>query len=86
MRRDRGPAAALRCCVAALAAVVLFGSASVDLRAEEAVFTPPPRKIDDITALLDKAEIADKDEYQRLLAKAREAPPAGASKAELAQF
>ena len=79
-------AATLRCLVVWLTAVLLLGSASVELLAEEHAFPPPPRKIDDISALLDKAEIADKGEYKRLLAKVGRDPPEGASKADLAKF
>ncbi len=67
-------------------AVSLEEARSLPAEFASPVLTPPPRKIDDITALLDKAEIANQGNYQRLLAKAREAPPAGASKADLAQF
>ena len=80
-------AASVRFIVAGFTAVFVIAAASVEPLAEEAALPPPPpRTIDDIAALLDKAEIADKGEYKRLLAKAGEDPPEGASKADLAKF
>ena len=71
-------AASVRFIVAGFTAMFVIAAASFEPLAEEtALPPPPPRTIDDIAALLDKAEIADRGEYKRLLAKAGEDPAGG---------
>ena len=86
MKRVWRSAATVRFLVAGITAVFVVGAASIELLAEETAFSPPPRKIDDVVALLDNAEIADKGEYKRFLAEAGEDPPEDASEADLAKF
>ena len=62
MKRVWRSAATVRFLVAGITAVFVVGAASIELLAEETAFSPPPRKIDDVVALLDNAEIADKGE------------------------
>jgi CHAT domain-containing protein/tetratricopeptide (TPR) repeat protein len=54
--------------------------------AETAAFVPPPRTVEDITAILDQQKRADPTVAERALARADEAPPAGAAPADLSRF
>ncbi|MCH9050261.1 MAG: CHAT domain-containing protein [Proteobacteria bacterium] len=49
-------------------------------------FVPPPRTIDDITAILDQQKLADPEEIARQKAEAEAEPPVGTSKSKLAAF
>jgi len=52
----------------------------------ETGFVPPPRTVEDITAILDQQKRADPTIAERALARADEAPPAAANPAELSRF
>jgi tetratricopeptide (TPR) repeat protein len=52
----------------------------------ETGFVPPPRTVEDITAILDQQKRADPTIAERALARAEEAPPAAADPAELSRF
>jgi len=54
--------------------------------AETAAFVPPPRTVEDITAILDQQKRADPTIAERALARADEAPPATANPVELSRF
>ena len=49
-------------------------------------FVPPPRTINDITAVLDQQKLADPEELARHKVKAEAEPPVGTSKSALAAF
>ena len=52
----------------------------------ETGFVPPPRTVEDITAILDQQKRADPTIAERALARAEEAPPAAADPAALSRF
>ncbi|MEE8122565.1 MAG: tetratricopeptide repeat protein, partial [Alphaproteobacteria bacterium] len=67
-------------------ALTLEEAKKVTATFEESSFTPPPRTIKDITAILDKEKRADPAAAAKALAEANKEPPAGAPKDELASF
>jgi CHAT domain-containing protein len=54
--------------------------------AETAAFVPPPRTVEDITAILDQQKRSDPTIAERARARADEAPPAAAGPGELSRF
>ncbi len=76
---------ALASCQAEKPTLSLEKAKQVTAKFESTSFTPPPRTIDDITAILD-AQKPDPEKITALKVKASADPPRGASAAELIEF
>ncbi len=67
-------------------AVSLEEAKKITATFEGGSFVPPPRTINDITAVLDQQKLADPEELARQKTEAEARPPVGVSKSKLAAF